>query len=108
MLCHCATFSADPQCFVIRGTGCFPMVALLPATAFVFFSLVWLFRRFRPLPSFQPWRLTRPRPVRGRTVVASVKSLVQKLSESFPDVAPTRLYTAFIGCEDCLFREISL
>jgi len=84
------------------------MVALPPATAFVFFSLMGLLLRFRPLPSFQPWRLTRPRPVRGRTVVAPVKRLVQKLSKSFPDVAPTRLHTAFIGCDDCLFKEISL
>ena len=29
--------SADPQCFVIISTWCFPMVALFPATAFEFF-----------------------------------------------------------------------
>ena len=41
-------------------------------------------------------------------LVALVKSLVQKLNESLPNGAPTRLYPAFNGFEDCLFSETSV
>ncbi len=40
--------------------------------------------------------------------MASVKSLVQKLSEWLPNVAPTRYNLAFSGCQGYLFKKTSL
>jgi len=42
------------------------------------------------------------------TSLASVKSLVQKLSEQPPDVATTRCNPAFRGYQGCLFSKTSV